>query len=386
APATWAGRSMNDASPAIFGGHVARRFLPPTLAPKTRGANDIDDEHGAREQEPRDRVLQVAVGKLEASLAAFGEAAGHIALLGLEEERRGVHGGGRKHRKGHAVQIAPEPAIGLRLVVGREEALLLREPDEPRHLDLTLQLTGRTGRRIAQLLRHEASVDQDEVTRIGAERREDVPARFPVVGEGIEVAFLAVVVAAFDAHAVVAWVLAGTRRADRLLERDRRPLGSHLDLGDQPFLPGETLQLPDPEPDQERQGEEREQSEPDEAFARHGKGLLRGEPALFGLVPELEGNEDALEGTEQHERQDDRERTPKKGVQPIRRRVEHLDNERRAAHDEARHQDDEDGGSIARIGEVIVEPARIAARCEAEIAVEQLAAPAGGTMAGDPRP
>ena len=72
----------------------------------------------------------------------------------------------------------------------------------------------------------------------------------------------------------------------------------------------------------------------------------------------------------------DRERTPQQSVQPVRRRVAHLDDQRRADDDESRHQDDEDGRPVAGIGEVVVETADIAARSEREIAVEQLAATA----------
>src|SRR4029079_15724181 len=63
---------------------------------------------------------------------------------------------------------------------------------------------------------------------------------------------------------------------------------------------------------------------PARLFVRMEAALFGDELALFGLVPELQRDERALEGAKQDERQDDGERTPYRRVQPIGRRVKHL--------------------------------------------------------------
>src|SRR5215510_16397639 len=55
--------------------------------------------------------------------------------------------------------------------------------------------------------------------------------------------------------------------------------------------------------------------------------LFGGELALFGLVPELKRDQHALERPKQNERQDKGERAPQSCVQPIRRRIENLDDQ-----------------------------------------------------------
>jgi len=96
-------------------------------------------------------------------------------------------------------------------------------------------------------------------------------------------------------------------------------------------------------------------------------------------VPELEGDEHALEGPKQEERKNERQGAPDNGVQPVRRLVEHFDQERRADDDKAGDEDDEDRGPIAGIGEAVVEAADLAAGREGQVAVIQLALVASGT-------
>ena len=67
----------------------------------------------------------------------------------------------------------------------------------------------------------------------------------------------------------------------------------------------------------------------------------------------------------------------KSGVQPIRRGVADLGEQREARHHEAGHQNDEYGRPVAGIGEAIVEAADIAFGRERQIAGIELAAVAG---------
>src|SRR5262249_59320246 len=119
-----------------------------------------------------------------------------------------------------------------------------------------------------------------------------------------------------------------------------------------------------------------------EALASH-RALLRGELPLFGLMSELKRDQHALEGPEQYERQDDGERAPQRRVQPIRRRIENLHDEREANHDESRDQDHEHGRPIARISEAVVEHANIASWGECGGTSEERAREAGGTRPGE---
>src|SRR4029078_3306276 len=89
---------------------------------------------------------------------------------------------------------------------------------------------------------------------------------------------------------------------------------------------------------------------PARLFVRIRAALFGDELALFGLVPELERDERALEGPKQDERQDDCERAPYRRVQPIWRRVTHLGEQRDAGHHETGHQDTEPPSCAAVIG------------------------------------
>src|SRR3990172_9297106 len=70
----------------------------------------------------------------------------------------------------------------------------------------------------------------------------------------------------------------------------------------------------------------------------------------------------------------------------IRRRVEHFDNKGGADQQEAGHQDDEDRGPVAGIGEAVIEAANLAAIGQGEIAGEQSAAAAGRAAPYDAAP
>src|ERR1700674_3549715 len=193
--------------------------------------------------------------------------------------------------------------------------------------------------------------------------------------------------AALDPHAVIIRVAPLAGDGERLGNGDGRTRAARLDLGDQSFLPLEPLELPNAKADQHGKGGERKRGEPEEPFGPHrAMPLFGGELALFGLVPELKGDQHALEGPKQDEWQEDGERTPEQGVQPIGWSIEDLDDEGEADDDEAGHQDDEDGGSIPCLGEAVVEAADVAARSKGEIAIEQLAAVAGRAASRHPRP
>ena len=111
---------------------------------------------------------------------------------------------------------------------------------------------------------------------------------------------------------------------------------------------------------------------------------LGGEPTLLRLVLVLQRDQHALERSEQNQRQKNDKRAPQQGMQPIRRLIGHLDEQRGADNDETRYQNDEHGGAVTRIGKAVVEAANIAARRQGQIAGEQLATTARRTAAGDP--
>src|SRR5207248_1753578 len=96
----------------------------------------------------------------------------------------------------------------------------------------------------------------------------------------------------------------------------------------------------------------------------------------------LQRDEDALEQAQRAQRHDQDQRRPKQGVQPERRLIRELDDQRRRDDDEAADEDREYGGAVARIGERIIEPANLTARPELQETAEQLAVPAARTTAG----
>src|SRR4029079_4878141 len=103
---------------------------------------------------------------------------------------------------------------------------------------------------ISQLLGHDTAIDQHDVALSGRERRDDMPPR-PALGHGVEIKLLGVVEAALELDPVIARILSLANERGRLAEADGRALGARLDLGDQPFLPMQALQLPDAKPDQQ---------------------------------------------------------------------------------------------------------------------------------------
>ncbi len=91
-------------------------------------------------------------------------------------------------------------------------------------------------------------------------------------------------------------------------QRLRRRLGARGDLGDQAFLPGEAMQLPDAERDEKGAAEQRRDGWPEQAASGIGAGRRRAsiaEPPLFGLGLILPGDEQPLQGPQQAEADDD---------------------------------------------------------------------------------
>ena len=123
--------------------------------------------------------MQVVVGKVEPRLTAFGPGSRHLALLGLEEEGRDLDGSPGKHRPRHGVKIAPEPAVGLRTVVGDEKWLASREAHDPGDRDQVFDLSLGARRAILQGIGHETPIDQDGLAISRLERSDDMPAPLP---------------------------------------------------------------------------------------------------------------------------------------------------------------------------------------------------------------
>ena len=96
----------------------------------------------------------------------------------------------------------------------------------------------------------------------------------PALGHGEEIKLLGVVEAAFDFDPVITCILPLADERARLAEADGLALGARLDLGDQPFLPMQTLQLPDAQPEQQRKGGKHQGREPDQAFRPHRGSLI----------------------------------------------------------------------------------------------------------------
>ena len=131
--------------------------------------------------------------------------------------------------------------------------------------------------------------------------------------------------------------------------------------GDQIFLPDFAVELPDAEPDQDGDADQRKDGGLDHAAPARAESAQRVapllEPAFGGLVMKLQRDQQALDRPQRPERHDQDQRQPQHRVHPIRRLVDHLGDQRGEHDDGAADQDDEHRRPVAGIGEVEIEPA-----------------------------
>ena len=87
----------------------------------------------------------------------------------------------------------------------------------------------------------------------------------------------------------------------------------------------------------------------------------------------LQRDHQAFHRPQRPKRNDEDQRQPQHRMDPIGRVVQDLGNQRGSDHDEAGEKHDEDGRPVARIGEVVVETANVAARPQGQEPLKQLA-------------
>ena len=224
--------------------------------------------------------------------------------------------------------------------------------------------------RSPSVARHEAAIDVDDPAVVGLQRRHhqiaEAAERALRLGQRVD-----------DVDLLVVEEAAGDRRpAGTRARRDRGPAirragrrqpaarsSRALDPRDQRLLPGEALELPDAERRRGWRGRRASAmaGSASAAPAARTAQSVSSRP-VFGPVPVLLGDHQALQRPEQADRQAEHQRNPEEGVQPVRRVEGELDEQRQADDDEADDHHDEDRRTVAGIGEGEIEPADLAAR------------------------
>ena len=78
------------------------------------------------------------------------------------------------------------------------------------------------------------------------------------------------------------------------------------------------------------------------------------EAAFRGLVMVLQRDHQSLHRPQRSERDDEDQRQPQHGVNPVGRLIEYLGHQRGADHDGAGEKHDEHGRSVAGVGEAVI--------------------------------
>src|SRR5690606_24736260 len=107
------------------------------------------------------------------------------------------------------------------------------------------------------------------------------------------------------------------------------------------------------------------------------------QPAFLGLVLELERDEQRLQKAQQAECEERRTDAPEQQVHPEWRADLELENERTPEHQEPEDHDGEDSRTIARIDELVIEAALIAALAQCEQPTKERAFPTSRAARGE---
>src|SRR5215831_2944866 len=218
----------------------------------------------------------MTVGQAQAGDAAAREAAGVGGLrIGFEEERhdRLIPPAGLGHARKHARQVWPIKQVTRWLAGGREGAALARAAREAGERHRSVDLPGRSRGGVLEGRRHEATVDEDELSLGCLERGIDVQARPQALVEGEHMALARMQKLAVQAHVEVFDIAAVAPSLQRFGERYGGSMDTRLDPGDQAFLPRLAAHLPVAEPDEHGKAGESE----------------RARPKQLGLAPASEG-------------------------------------------------------------------------------------------------
>src|SRR6185437_8677726 len=136
--------------------------------------------------------------------------------------------------------------------------------------DGAARLAGRARRLVLQIAGYPAAIDEKQAAVGEAQRRDDVIAGGAALAAGAEKELVVVEELAGRAD-MAEFHRAGIRGAARHIGGRRRDRGCAR--GDQPFLPVQPLELPDPEPDKNQEGGQRHHRRPEggtEASDAHG--------------------------------------------------------------------------------------------------------------------